>query len=103
MSIICGQRVATWRNPETSTGLLEMGSHTYKWLIYGDYKDLDPVSPNIFCYTRTLGSEKYLVVLNFSAAPTTYTIPGGLKAGTLAASNLGSTEQHTSTLNLKPW
>ena len=38
-------------------------------LIYGDYKDLDPTNPNIFAYTRTLGDEKYLVVLNFSAAP----------------------------------
>jgi oligo-1,6-glucosidase len=72
-------------------------------LIYGDYKDLDPTSPNIFAYTRTLGEEKYLVVLNFSAAPTTYTIPDGQKAGTLNISNLGSTEQQTTTLNLKAW
>ena len=49
-------------------------------LIYGDYKDLDPTNPNIFAYTRTLGSEKYLVVLNFSAAATTYTLPNSLKS-----------------------
>jgi oligo-1,6-glucosidase len=72
-------------------------------LIYGDYKDLDPANPNIFCYIRTLGNEKYLVVLNFSASPTSYTLPDGLKAGTLAISNLPSTEQQTTTLNLKPW
>ncbi len=72
-------------------------------LIYLDYKDLDPQNPNVFAYTRTLGSEKYLVVLNFSGAATTYTLPDGLKAGTLKVSNLGSVEQQTTTLNLKPW
>jgi len=72
-------------------------------LIYGDYQNLDPQNPTIFAYTRTLGSEKCLVVLNFSSAPTTYTIPGNLKAGTLKISNLGSSEQQTTTLHLKPW
>src|SRR5277367_3576678 len=32
-----------------------------------------------------------------------YHHPDGLKAGTLAVSNLGSSEQQTTTLNLKPW
>jgi oligo-1,6-glucosidase len=72
-------------------------------LIYGDYKDLDPANPTIYAYTRTLGSDKYLVVLNFSATATTYTLPDNLKAGTLKLSNLPSTEQKTTTLNLKPW
>jgi oligo-1,6-glucosidase len=72
-------------------------------LIYGDYKDLDPQNPDIFAYTRSLGTEKYLIVLNFSGSPTTCTLPEGLKAGAMKISNLGSIEQQTNTLNLKPW
>jgi oligo-1,6-glucosidase len=71
--------------------------------IYGDYKDLDPANSTIFAYTRELGTEKYLVVLNFSAAATTYTVPEKLQAETLTITNLGSREQQTNTLNLKAW
>ena len=41
-------------------------------LVYGDYHDLDPINPAIFSYTRTLGPERFLIVLNFSRdeAPT---------------------------------
>ena len=34
--------------------------------VYGDYQDLDPANPKIFAYTRAMGADKYLVVLNFS-------------------------------------
>jgi oligo-1,6-glucosidase len=71
-------------------------------LIYGDYKDLDPQNPSIFAYTRTLGIEKYLIVLNFSGAATPYTLPDELKAGSLKISTRGI-EQQTNSLNLKPW
>lgn len=57
-------------------------------LIYGDYKDLDPQNPNVFAYTRTLGADKYLVVLNLSKNDVAYTLPEGLKAGQLKLSNL---------------
>jgi oligo-1,6-glucosidase len=72
-------------------------------LIYGDYKDLDPQNTNVFAYTRTLGNEKYLVVLNFSAATTQYQLPAGTTAGKLRISNLNTKEENTTTLNLKPW
>jgi len=72
-------------------------------LIYGDYKDLDPQNPSIFAYTRTLGIEKYLIVLNFSGAATPYTLPDELKAGSLKISNRRGIEQQTNSLNLKPW
>jgi oligo-1,6-glucosidase len=72
-------------------------------LIYGDYKDLDPQNRSVFAYTRTLDKERYLVVLNFSGQAVAYTLPGGLKAGALAVSNLAATEQNVSTLNLKGW
>ena len=72
-------------------------------LIYGDFKDLDPQNAAIFAYTRILGEEKYLIVLNFSNREIDYTLPTGLKAGQLQLSNLGTREEKTSVLKLKGW
>ncbi len=72
-------------------------------LIYGDYKDLDPQNPAIFAYTRTLGTDRYLVVLNFSKDEVAYTFPEGLNAGELLISNLESNEENVSLVNLKGW
>jgi oligo-1,6-glucosidase len=72
-------------------------------LIYGDYKDLDPQHPSVFAYTRTLGAEKVLVVLNLSQGNVAYTLPDGLKAGQLALSNLNGKEENVTTLDLKGW
>jgi oligo-1,6-glucosidase len=77
--------------------------HKTPALVYGTYEDLDPANPSIFAYTRTLGAERYLVVLNFSDKAMEYVIPGGLKATELLTTNLGSTEANTSTLHLKGW
>jgi oligo-1,6-glucosidase len=72
-------------------------------LIYGDYKDLDPEHSSVFAYTRTLGTEKVLVVLNLSKNSVAYTLPEGIKAGQLALSNLDSKEENVSVVNLKGW
>ncbi len=72
-------------------------------LTYGDYKDLDPQNPVVYAYTRTLGKENYLIVLNFSAQPIAYSLPDGLRAGQVEISNLKTSEAHTSVLNLKSW
>ena len=72
-------------------------------LVYGGYQDLDPQNPKIFAYTRTMGKNKYLVVLNFSEDAVSYSLPGGLKAGQLQISNLGKAEEHTGVLHLKGW
>lgn len=85
------------------TGQLISLRHKTPALVYGDFNDLDPQDANVFAYTRTLGKERYLVVLNFSAKPVTYTLPGGLKPRSLLVSNEGGKEVHSSTLNLKPW
>ena len=71
--------------------------------IYGDYKDLDPQHPSIFAYTRSLGADKYLVVLNLSKDNVAYTLPEGLKAGQLALSNSDGKEENVTALNLKGW
>ena len=72
-------------------------------LIYGDYKDLDPQNPVIFAYTRTLGTDRYLVVLNFSKDAVAYTLPGDLNAAQLVISNLESNEENVSPVNLEGW
>jgi oligo-1,6-glucosidase len=72
-------------------------------LIYGDYKDLDPANPKVFAFTRTLGSEGYLVVLNFSKDEIEYTLPGGIKVGELQISNFDKPADKTSPLHLKAW
>ena len=67
--------------------------------VYGDYKDLDPANASVFEYTRTLGSEKYLVVLNFSDKPNVFTLPEGVTLDKLVISNEGAADGMT----LKPW
>ena len=69
---------------------------------YGDYEDLDPQDAHVFTYTRTLGAEKYLVVLNFSASPIQYTLPHGLTAGALLIGNYGASAGGAE-LNLRGW
>jgi oligo-1,6-glucosidase len=72
--------------------------------VYGDYQDLDPANKEIYAYTRTLGKDKYLVVENFSSGQVTYTLPKGMKAGTLLLSDIPSShEAHAFILNLGPW
>ncbi len=77
--------------------------HAHPALVYGDYKDVDPDNKAIFAYTRTLGTDCYLIVLNFGVAPVAYTLPDGLKAGGLLLSNLPTTERDTSALHLEGW
>jgi oligo-1,6-glucosidase len=72
-------------------------------LVYGDYHDLDPINPTIFSYTRTLGSERFLIVLNFSRDEAAYSFPEGLKARRLLTSNLRTSEENTTLANLRAW
>jgi oligo-1,6-glucosidase len=71
--------------------------------VYGDYADLDPTNPFLFAYTRTLGSEQFLVALNFSTNSVAYSLPTGLKTGQLLLSNLEATEENASAIHLEPW
>jgi oligo-1,6-glucosidase len=71
--------------------------------VYGDYTDLDPTNPFLFVYTRTLGTDQFLVALNFSTNPLAYSLPVGQKTGQLLLSNLGPTEEDASAIYLQPW
>ncbi len=72
-------------------------------LTYGDYQDLDPSHSHVYAYTRTLGSDRYLVVLNLSSDPIDYLLPGNLKAATPILANYSGPEANSSTLHLRPW
>ncbi len=76
--------------------------HAHPALVYGDYKDLDQENEKVFAYTRTLGDERFLVVLNFGGAATEFVLPDGVKAGELVLGNLPSTADGVS-LKLRPW
>jgi len=39
------------------------------------YKCLDPDHEQIYAYTRTLGENRFLILLNFSEDTVTYTLP----------------------------
>ncbi len=77
--------------------------HATPALVYGDYQDLDPKNATVFIYTRTLGTDRYLIVLNFSNETLSYTLPGGLKPTQLVTSNFATGEVIASSLNLKGW
>jgi oligo-1,6-glucosidase len=71
--------------------------------IYGDYDDIDPEHPSLFSYTRTLGAESHLIVLNFSCNTISFPLPKGLKAGLLLLSNTNTKEEAATELHLDPW
>ena len=78
--------------------------HAHRAFVYGDYQDLDRDSAQVFAYTRTLGAERFLVVLNFSKEPIEYTLPSRLRAGSLVLANLpGAHEEETTKLHLQGW
>ncbi|HEX8413824.1 MAG TPA: alpha-amylase family glycosyl hydrolase, partial [Sphingomicrobium sp.] len=74
-------------------------------LVYGDYRDVDPQNPQVFVYTRTLGADRFLVVINFAARPTRYAIPAGLTPHTVATTTRAGEAQPSAdgTLALEPW
>jgi oligo-1,6-glucosidase len=75
----------------------------HKVLVYGQYQLLDAANPHIYAYTRTLGPERVLVVLNFSSEARSWILPAGLApAGALLLNNY-PTLKTTPDLALQPW
>ncbi|WP_018256263.1 glycoside hydrolase family 13 protein [Halomicrobium katesii] len=73
-------------------------------LVYGDFELLAPEDEQVFAYTRTLGDERGLVVLNVSTEPATFAVPDD--AGDdleLAIGNLNAPETPGSTVELDPY
>jgi oligo-1,6-glucosidase len=72
-------------------------------LIYGQYALLDADNPHIYAYTRTLGGERALVVLNFSSEPRRWTVPTDLKLTRQPWLNNYPTLAAGPVLALQPW
>ncbi len=73
--------------------------------LYGDYTDLDPAHEQVYVYTRSLDSAKYLMVLNVSRQPVQYALPTDVTSGALVQGNYAETSDApgSSQLKLKPW
>lgn len=74
-------------------------------LIYGAYKVYDLNHPEVYCYTRTEGNEKMLVILNFSTKNINYKIDKNINtnASTLLISNYNKSSIAGNSINLMPW
>ncbi|WP_231427386.1 alpha-glucosidase [Pedobacter sp. Leaf250] len=75
-------------------------------LVYGDYKVFDIENPDVYCYTRTHGQEKMLIVLNFSAKAFSYPLDQNIKisAAKVLMNNYNNGPNFTDKeINLKPW
>jgi len=76
----------------------------HKVLIHGQYHLLDAANPAIYAYTRTLGAERVLVVLNFSSAPHSWPLPAGLvPSGRPWLNNYPQALPAGPALALQPW
>ena len=51
---------------------------SYPSLIYGAYKLVDEPNESVYAYTRTLGDERFLILLNFSTESVTFIVPANL-------------------------
>lgn len=73
-------------------------------LVYGDYELLDEANENTYTYTRTMGNEKILVVLNFSDNENEVSLPGTFHTLAELINNY-SEPAHTGDRKiwLKPW
>ena len=72
-------------------------------LVYGRYQLLDAANPHIYAYTRTLGGEKLLVVLNFSSEARDWALPTGLAPTGEPLLNNYPTLKTGPALALQPW
>ncbi len=71
-------------------------------MVYGTYELLEPDSETLYVYTRTLGSEKLLVICSFSPEEESYTVPREFAGGSILISSYGR-ECVDSNLTLKPY
>jgi oligo-1,6-glucosidase len=73
-------------------------------LLYGHYHLLDREHGQVYAYTRTLGDEKFLVVLNFSNESLDYKIPGAFRHDEeVLINNYKTCEQHKDKIHVLPY
>ena len=73
-------------------------------LMLGLYHDLDPTNDDVFAYTRTLGTDTYLVLINVKETPQNFIIPANIAIDHVVIQN---PDQHplppSQTVTLRPW
>ncbi|KAA8995651.1 alpha-glucosidase [Affinibrenneria salicis] len=73
-------------------------------LVTGTQQDLDPDNNEVLAYTRTLGSDKYLIIINFTEAAQQYALPQDLSIEKTVVENNGKAGADESReLTLNPW
>lgn len=72
-------------------------------LIYGDYELLLPEHPQVYAYTRSLGDEQFLIVLNFSQEQTSVELEALSNFSELKINNYSNLKKTAKTLSLEPY
>lgn len=72
-------------------------------LVYGAYQLVDGGNPDVYAYTRTLGPDRFLVLLNFSSETAALGLPTGLGQGEVLLNNLNAGVGGTIPDTLLPW
>ena len=72
-------------------------------LIYGDYALLLPEHPQVYAYTRSLGDEQFLVMLNFSKEKVSVTLEELGNFSELKINNYSNLNKKANELQLEPY
>ncbi|MBT8255051.1 MAG: alpha-glucosidase [Bacteroidia bacterium] len=72
-------------------------------MTYGDYSMIQPDHPTIYAFTRILGEEKMLVVLNFGEKQSSMGLPESIEIDKLLTNNLNSMHRDGNLINLQPY
>jgi oligo-1,6-glucosidase len=69
-------------------------------LIYGSYEDITPGDPSIYAFTRAMGKEQWLIILNMTDKTASYQAG---RSGTLILSNYASLNVDSPSVLLQPY
>ncbi|MDP4269594.1 MAG: alpha-glucosidase [Bacteroidota bacterium] len=72
-------------------------------LVYGAYKLLVPEDPQVYAYTRTLGNEQFLILLNFSAKKADFALDKKLNPAFVLINNYPNIETNGKQVKLAPY
>lgn len=79
--------------------------HKIPALVYGAYQDLNAQDNTVYAYTRILGRERYLVVVNFKEQPVRYLLPSSdaIEQVVIETNQHNDTPQGSTSIALSPW
>ncbi len=73
-------------------------------LVFGSYRDVSGIYPQVYSYVRTDGPERLLVVLNFSNDPVSFHLPADIVVKRKIISNVASTPNTVgAAVQMQPW